>query len=196
MAAKNCNDLDPNEGNTLLHLAAGTRSLEEVKLMANKSNVNSQNYRGRTPLHICVLHNRRPNITKCLLHHGADLSFADIWGDTPLHLASKENSLENVKLLVGKCTVNAQNKQGLTALIHSVSRDERSEVTRYLLDHGADTRVADNDGDAPLHWAVQNNSMENCRLLVPKCDVNSVNYDRKAALHVSVQSDILCNTKT
>ena len=80
---------------------------------------------------------------------------------TLLHLAAKENSVEIVKLLLGRhdVSVNQRNDDGQTAL-HVASCEGHAEMVSELL-HSENIQVnaKDKNGDTPLHLAV----IDDCR---------------------------------
>eukprot|EP01006_Ploeotia_vitrea_P017426 TRINITY_DN48545_c0_g1_i1.p1 TRINITY_DN48545_c0_g1~~TRINITY_DN48545_c0_g1_i1.p1 ORF type:complete len:722 (+),score=79.09 TRINITY_DN48545_c0_g1_i1:87-2252(+) len=61
--------------------------------------------------------------------------------------------------------VNARGAWARTPLMWACSRGH-AEVTRILLENGADPTLGDEDGWTPLHWAVNNNHIDCATLLV------------------------------
>lgn len=74
--------------------------------------------------------------------------------------ALRRRSLQSIKrLLEGGARVNAQDKQGLTALMHAITcsvcgnENEMAGQVRVLLEGGADVRIKDNQGRTALMLA-------------------------------------------
>ena len=57
-----------------------------------------------------------------------------------------------------QCAVNAMAEMGLTPLHGAVMKDQ-SRMVELLLGHGADPTITDNDGDTPLHMALNNEDL-------------------------------------
>ena len=58
------------------------------------------------------------------------------------------------------------------------SKHWRMDVARLLLDHDADVRVHDNNGNTPLHFAVDHGYLEVCRMLLERnAEVDCRNND-------------------
>ncbi|MBY0403457.1 MAG: ankyrin repeat domain-containing protein [Cyanobacteria bacterium] len=82
------------------------------------------------------------------------------------------NALSGVKVLVDELSanVNAQDpKTGNTPLIlaqQPARRGNNLKTTVYLLARGADPRLADANGNTPLHHAVLNQQLESARLFL------------------------------
>jgi uncharacterized protein len=86
----------------------------------------------------------RPPVVKLLLERGT----------TPLMLASVEGHVEVVRVLLGhasaRATINRRDgRSGETALWKACYQG-RGGVVRALLENGADTTIADNDGTTPM----------------------------------------------
>ena len=52
----------------------------------------------------------------------------------------------------GKHDLNKQDKMGRTVLFFAVCRGN-SEMTKILLENGADAAILDRNGNSPLHWS-------------------------------------------
>ena len=89
----------------------------------------------------------------------SDMSVRTKDGDTVLHYAAS-GDIGIAQLLVG-ANVNAQNKLGLTPLMQAASNN-RPELVRYLLGHGADSAVQDSRGRTALDFAKVYPPREEC----------------------------------
>ena len=73
-------------------------------------------------------------------------------GDTPLHVAVDEYSVNNVISLVNAgCSMNIKNRCGLTPLHKVILCSGNPCTMNALLDLGADATIPDNKGRTPLH---------------------------------------------
>jgi len=98
--------LSPNlsdfHGKTALHCAAESCSQPEpfITLIAHGANINQRDERLRTPLY-CAASHSRTSVINTLAMRGADLTLANIYGETPLERAVRRNDASVVKALVG-----------------------------------------------------------------------------------------------
>ena len=147
MLIERCTDVSaPNkDGETLLHLASQWGQVEVARvLIEHGADVSIQNKDGWTPLHQS-LHEGRVEIARMLIEGGADLTSKNGKGDTPLHLVSTQTwpwkaqdcAMVADILLKHGADVNSRNKDGLTPF-RLASQVRLPEVTRVLLEHGAD----------------------------------------------------------
>ena len=86
-----------------------------------------------------------------LLDGGANIEGSDSrWNKTPLIWASETGSAEAVKVLLAhRANVNAQDKQGISALRYAAANG-RSQIVDLLLRWGADPSLPDFYGKTPL----------------------------------------------
>ncbi len=135
---------------------------------------------GMSPLHIAIIGQTRqwiahphpvpgghPDIsaTTLLLERGANLDARDDNGNTPLHLAVADLTIElaarqrcvsdTTLLLDHGADVNAQDKRGMTPL-HTAAGKGYSYTVLLLLSRRADISAQDKRGRTPLYAAAQN----------------------------------------
>lgn len=90
----------------------------------------------------------------------------DMRGITPLHLAVCEgDNAEMTELIMAGADINEPDFNGETPLHYSINS---IESTSFLLNAGADPRIADNDGDRPSEYAKVAGFIEIAKLLESK----------------------------
>ena len=88
---------------------------------------------------------RNPKVWQFFLNNGADANISNRRG-IPLIAASYRQSPAVLKAILSKTKdINFKNKNGVTALIYAV-RSNTPDAVKFLLDNGADVKVADNKG--------------------------------------------------
>ncbi|MCS5711375.1 ankyrin repeat domain-containing protein [Candidatus Berkiella aquae] len=181
--------MQDEEGYTPLHWAA-RRGYREIiqQLILSGANINAQDIHGKTALHHLVSpirelfrspgdlfisfpigeisHDQR--ILQLLLENGANCELRDENGDTPLHLATKQNFAKIVRPLLAYMTnIDIKDHLGRTPLHWAASRGYMNIVT-LLLDKKPDLDIQDNEGNTPLHLAAKHNRYEVVQQLLAK----------------------------
>ncbi|CAO2822852.1 unnamed protein product [Amaranthus hypochondriacus] len=128
-------------------------------LKENPSLLNERNpVMAQTPLHVAAGYNN-VEIVKVLLAgkegEQVELEAKNMYGETPLHMASKNGCNEAAKLLLSHgAFIEAKANNGMTplhlAVWHSLRSDDCSTV-KTLLEFNADCTAKDDDGMAPLN---------------------------------------------
>lgn len=190
------------DGDTALHLACSVGNLEIVQIVASRSNINTLNNAGRTPLSHAA-YESRPDIVRFLIDHGADVSAINgqrQW--TPLHYCSQfltERTLETIKILVENgADINSRTDNNATAL-HIAAQKGDVHVIGYLIDHGALVDARTDGGRNPLFQATATGHVEAVRLLAEAgADVNVMETDalKFRPLHIAVMKKDLKMVQT
>ena len=120
-------------------------------------------------------------MARLLIEHGADVMAKDKDGETPLHLALKEEEDGVARMLIELgADVTAQNNNGETPL-HSA---RNVEIARMLFEHGADVAAQTTDMETPLHQVSSLGQVEVARMLIENgADVMAQTEDGDTPLH-------------
>jgi ankyrin repeat protein len=192
-----------DEGKTPLHLASWSwrhhseeRGVSIVRLLLEHAvNVNARDKYGWTSLH-CAAFIGRAQVTRVLLDHGANAKLETEGGETALHTVSRggfdsqEQGVSTARLLLERgVDVNAWDKNGWTSL-HWAAFNGRVEVTKVLLDHGANAKLETEEGETALHivsrgvYDSQEQGVSTALLLLERgVDVNARDKSDWTSLH-------------
>uniref|UniRef100_A0A8D0DIS0 NFKB inhibitor epsilon n=1 Tax=Salvator merianae TaxID=96440 RepID=A0A8D0DIS0_SALMN len=191
------------DGDTLLHLAI-IHCVPSIALcliaQLPVEVLEIQNDLFQTPLHLSV-YLEQSRVVQALVLKGVNTTLQDRNGNTPLHLACEQQSLECVQLLLlqdpisdkstdAKKTIQdlaLQNWQGLTCL-HISTLKGNLQLMTLLVKNGADINVQDGtSGKTPLHLAVENHDEMAVRhLLQMGAQVDAQMYNGCTPLHLAV----------
>ena len=140
------------DGRALIVASQGTRSfssgLETYQYLVDdlKLNANSLGDNGENVLHNLFRKPKQEEIISYFLENGTDINHPDNEKNTVLMNAAKGN-LEYLKLFFHKINnINAQNKNGQSALSLAVEGGS-SEMVAFLLENKADVKVIDQKGN-------------------------------------------------
>lgn len=135
----------------------GDRAGIERQLQAGAS-VMETDVEGNTPLHVAVEAPKNEIATvQCLLEHGADANAVNVIGATPLHYVCMRKinyrGVANI-LLENAAQINRQTVHGKSPL-HFACEKDLAELVEVLCLFGADTNLADVDGNTPVHLTLK-----------------------------------------
>ena len=99
-------------------------------------------------------------VVRMLVGAGADPNLADKKGKTPLIANSRYLDIAQILIAHG-ANVNVRASDGFTPLLNAGT----VELTRFLLEHGADPFAKTDQGETALDWAKKMNRKDQAALL-------------------------------
>lgn len=145
---------------TPLHFAAFGNARDAAQLLLdNGAEIDAPSSATVEPVLHSAIRAHSVDTVSLLLDRGANLTRRNHAGETPLHVACFVQSLECVKLLLGRegVDVNAVAKDRRTPLHFAVMSTSASpELIEPLITSGADLNAVDNEGYTPVHIAALN----------------------------------------
>ena len=190
--------LQRNEMTRNVAEAACSGEWERVRLLvAEGENVNDvARWTFLTALHFAVLHGKA-DICSFLLSRGANVTKADVSGDTPLHIAADWHRADICQLLVDhKADVTCVNNKGETPLVTALaSRHYLHDIPAVCcpLITNESVNVADRHGNCAVHIAVEKGHIQTVQLLVNgRANVNVLKEDGQTALHTAAGGEKDC----
>ncbi|XP_068681222.1 uncharacterized protein [Montipora foliosa] len=158
-----------SSGKTSIHHALLSKDTNEAairELLKVGIKVNAKDANGRNEVYVAVEAvdvsycpsdlDRRAAVIKLLAEVGVDVSEGDMYGITPLHLATMKSDLEIlVTLLDAGADIMKRSNCGATALHWSCRTYNMAHVMIHsYFNEGQDINVVDDYGSTALHWAV------------------------------------------
>jgi ankyrin repeat protein len=183
--------VDPNSANsggeTALMTAARTGSVDAVKLLLDRgADVNAkETVRGQTALMWAVLENH-PAVVKLLLARGADINAKStartIKGE---YTPARAGGASGNGIIRQRALPTAEG--GMTPLLFAV-RDANRDMTRLLLDSGADIQLASANDTSPLLIAILNGQVELATLLLERgANPNAIDAYKRGPLFGAIE---------
>jgi ankyrin repeat protein len=148
----------------------GRRAATVAALLRAGANVNIQDARRDNPFLYAGAEGLL-DILRLTIAAGADTTITNRYGGTALIPAAERGHVDVVAELLDHTDVNVNhvNNLGWTALLEAIvlsdGGERHQQIVRLLLDHGADTSIADKDGVTPLQHARDRGFREIARIL-------------------------------
>ena len=171
----NVNAYPVDEGwGPLQETTAISNGVEMAKLLlARGADINSKGY----PVLNSAVYKKRRDLCEFLIQRGADVNAKDMWGQTSLYLAIRNDDSDITDILIANgADINAKDDRGQTVL--HVILDVRNydythsllskDMVELLLARGADVNSKDKAGRTPLHLAAELADADIVKLLLDK----------------------------
>ncbi len=164
----------------------------DLKYWLDCANINARDVYEKSSALMNALEYHHFDIVNLLLDQQIiiDVNLANVYGNTPLILAVRDNNMEIIEKLIEKgAKVDQKNRNEVTALMVAVNNNY-TDKAKFLLDHGADINTRDSDGESALIMAINRGNLPMIRWLVKEgADVNVVNRRGKGALFLAAYRD-------
>lgn len=179
--------LSPYSGNLNSDLLIAAREGDAAKvtaLLAKGANVNSRDDDRDTALMIAALSARDIKTVKALLAGGADVNAKNNENDTALIYAAADDDHEVLQALLDRgADINHQNNNGYSPLIMASVNELRLANAKFLVAHGADLTLRNDDRETALTMAVDGSVIELIKLLLRKgASIDDKNKDGNTPL--------------
>jgi ankyrin repeat protein len=150
---------------------------------------------GRSALMHGVVNRNFDVVHSLLVINAFDETEVDAKNQTPLIVATVlgSNYIVSMLLAIGHTspkTLNAQDYEGKTALVHATSLD-RHDIVRKLLESGADPYIVDCRNRGPLYWAARASQMRTLEAIIAALEKNDGHTTEPwdVAIHGAVASN-------
>ena len=153
-------NLQDNNGHSALHHTVAGCFYDKFSfkwLIASEAHVTSDDY---CPCHeVTSCQDDNVNVVDCLVQNGADVDLQDKDGETALFFAvrskikkwTSSGILSSLQVIKG-ANLNTSRNDKRTPLMEGSSKNDEKQVN-WLIEHGADVNLQDEDGDTALHFA-------------------------------------------
>ena len=180
---KDVNEIGKRSGNTPLHWAftLGRADLVSFNLVTGIPKL-SDNFSDNKHKLLDYI-----KIVELLIQNGADANLKNDDGETPLLLAASKGVPAMVEILIkqGQANIHIGSEEDQTTPLHA---SKNSQITKLLIDAGADVHSVDLYGRQPLHFA---KDAEMTRLLIEAgAEVNSKDNEGWTPLHFAKNTKI------
>ena len=158
----NCKDAD---GNTALHIVCSRRSYEFIACLLenNLCRADIPNKSGELPLHKYINHDctnkiageLQSAVTELLIdRYVKGIRIANREGFTPIQIAVIKGKIDFLHLLQQRNDLDLTSMDNKT-LLHTACKYRQVHMVRWMLDHGADASIPDEEGNYPEHLSIE-----------------------------------------
>jgi len=153
-----------------------TNDMNKMKLLLRYgANINDTARSGNSALLIACVGYGKYQTVKWLIDNGADVTAKRWTKETALMRAARFSDTMTIALLLSKGLDIDAHPWGFSPLMYAV-RSGNWDAVLYLVNHGADVNIADDDNNPPVLWAAAAGNARAVRVLLPKTkNINSKN---------------------
>jgi hypothetical protein len=159
------------------HKAANPKTIEDILWIMAKA--------GHTQL-VAPLMNLSKVTRTCIHLQPIMMNVKNMYGETQLHHCAVNGLTTSVirLLSIRNINVNVKDDENGSTPLHRAAANGHIEISRLLLQNGADVNVKDDGGNTPLHWAAEEDNIDVLHLLVENgADLEAQNNEGWRALH-------------
>jgi ankyrin repeat protein len=183
-------DIENNEGNCAIHLAAAKGALDSFNhLLETQRTLDVFNRAGDCPVHMAARNEHVDIIKACRDRHYSLGKVNPVNGNTPLHSAViAQKTTAALHLIEYRVNTNLANKAGETAINIAAKHDMVAAVVTMLRQNNGLANTSHLFTlDTPLHTAVKNKSLESVSALamVPTIKLKQINKEGNTPLHIA-----------
>ncbi len=169
-------------GKKELHRTFSSPSPEIVSYIANLIQDTNTLEPGINPLDVAILARNKDLIARFLTPETVNKPNEN--GDTPLHSAASQSSIDTVTLLLENgASPAAKNKQGNTPL--HVAKN--AQIAAKLIEYGASANSKNNNGDVPLFIALSHLNTPLIEVLMDATDLSVTDNNQNSLLHQAIK---------
>jgi ankyrin repeat protein len=140
------------------------------RLIAARCNIDLQDEKGCTPLHVAAGNGLAGN-AKQLIAARCNIDLQDEIGASPLYYAVRHASVTK-ELIAARCNVDLQNTEG-HAPLHLAADEGHSNVLKQLIAACCNVNIRGQSGATPLFVAVKSgHAAVTKQLIAARCDIN------------------------
>lgn len=164
--------------------------------------IHKKNTDGNTLLHQYINSRLLDHTQQLLTFPGVDINVQNKLDNTALHLATFNNDLKAVELLLRNgASTEIINKSDYTPL-HIAINQGNSDIVALLLEHKASINILNTQKNTTLHFSIQKKQYHCMELILKhntiadkKIDINSRNLNEDSALDLAVKNNDLKTVK-
>ncbi|MFO7827231.1 MAG: ankyrin repeat domain-containing protein, partial [Bacteroidales bacterium] len=167
---------DPQQGNSLLHMAAFFGRNEMVSMLLKKGiDINTLNNFQRNALIFANAGEHKETID-LLIKNEISISAKDNEQRTPLHWCAIQGNEEIAEVLIKHGASVHETDSELKTPLHWASQQNLTDVAEVLINHGANVNVLDNHCRTPLFIASWNGHLDIVKLLLKNDAIVDARY--------------------
>jgi len=179
-AGGNPNDLDGSKQHVLFHgLQPTARHLACIEILLKEgADINTKDHNGQTML-IQTVKNGYVDITETLIQLGADVKLRNDEGESLIFTAAKQGHMKLIPILVkAGAPINESGPGGDSPIHICCAETKKFEMLKLLAVKGLDLHGQNEEGNTPLHVAVQVGNQEAIKFLLGRgCPLDIVNTE-------------------